>query len=172
MSKLVSILPSNIMFMLYNTLILPYLNYCIIIWGRACSSIIKPLIILQKKAIRLCTKSHFGAHAPPLFEGVKTLSLHDLHSVNLAMFMYNYVNKFLPSSFSNFINVNSDFHNHYTRTRGFYRPPSSRLALTERKSVKVHGSLLWNSLSNSLKMSRSLYSFKRQLKKELLNSYL
>ena len=40
--------PLNIRLMLYNTLILPNLNYCVTAWGYQCNRIIK----LQKKAIR------------------------------------------------------------------------------------------------------------------------
>ena len=40
--------PLNIRLMLYNTLILPHLNYCVTAWGYQCNRIIK----LQKKAIR------------------------------------------------------------------------------------------------------------------------
>ena len=40
--------PLNIRIMLYNTLILPHLNYCVTAWGYQCNRIIK----LQKKAIR------------------------------------------------------------------------------------------------------------------------
>ena len=46
---------------LYNTLMLPYFNYCILSWG----SVLKNnhhLHLLQKKAIRIITNSHFIAH--------------------------------------------------------------------------------------------------------------
>ena len=41
--------------MLYNTLILPHLNYCVTAWGYQCNRI----IILQKKAIRTVMMSSY-----------------------------------------------------------------------------------------------------------------
>ena len=170
-NKLFHVLPSNVLLMLYNTLILPYLNYCIIVWGRANISTLAPLIVLQKRAIRLCTQSNFCAHTPPLFKKTKSLCFQDLHSMFLAMFMYNYTHNLLPPSFSHFFKVNSDFHGYCTRKQEHFRPPLSRLAVTESNSVKVHGSTLWNSLPNTLKNCPSLYSFKEMFKKEKLLLY-
>ena len=42
-------LNSEALLMLYNSLFLPYLSYCLEIWGNNCKSIIDPLFIIQKK---------------------------------------------------------------------------------------------------------------------------
>ena len=38
---------------LYFTLVYPYLNYCIHVWGRAYNTHLKDLFVLQNKAIRI-----------------------------------------------------------------------------------------------------------------------
>ena len=57
--------------LLYFTLIYPPLSYCIILWGAACRSIIEPLLILQKRAVRYCTGSRYRAASNPLFTSLK-----------------------------------------------------------------------------------------------------
>ena len=59
--KLKYLLPKNF-FMIYNSLVLPYLNYCNNIWGNTYKSHLSnsfesKLYILQKKAVRIITKS-------------------------------------------------------------------------------------------------------------------
>ena len=43
-----SLFPKRILLSLYNTMILPHINYCILSWGRDC----KDILLLQKKAVR------------------------------------------------------------------------------------------------------------------------
>ena len=55
--RLKSVYPLKVLLTLYNTLMLPYFNYCILSWG----SVLKNnhhLYLLQKKAIRIITNSH------------------------------------------------------------------------------------------------------------------
>ena len=42
-------LPTDTLNTLYNTLVLPYLNYCNMIWANNKTTYLKPLLILQKK---------------------------------------------------------------------------------------------------------------------------
>ena len=52
-----SIFPSNILKMIYMSLIYSHINYCILIWGCADKTIVEPLFIMQKKAIRIISRS-------------------------------------------------------------------------------------------------------------------
>ena len=53
--KLQYILPQKIFLSLYNTLILPQINYCILLWGKDSKSI----LLLQKRAIRAVSSAGF-----------------------------------------------------------------------------------------------------------------
>ena len=53
--KLQYILPQKILLSLYNTLILPQINYCILLWGKESKSI----LLLQKRAIRAVSSAGF-----------------------------------------------------------------------------------------------------------------
>ena len=52
----------------YYSIIYSFLTYGIIVWGNTYSSNLLPLIILQKKAIRIITFSDFRAHTSPIFK--------------------------------------------------------------------------------------------------------
>ena len=68
LNKLKYILPPSIKIMIYNALILPRINYGLLVWGYENEKIFK----LQKKAIRLISLAKYNAHTEPLF---KTLNL-------------------------------------------------------------------------------------------------
>ena len=57
MRKLRSILPLNTLFMLYNAFVLPYLDYCSLVWSGTSSGNLQRLNVLQKKAIRICSNA-------------------------------------------------------------------------------------------------------------------
>ena len=66
--KVKNILNSDNLKTLYNSLILPYINYCCQVWGNSSKYLINKLIILQKRAIRIVSKSMYSSHTAPLFK--------------------------------------------------------------------------------------------------------
>ena len=78
--KLRHILPEKYLFMLYNSSIVPFIYYCNITWASVGKSLLEPVFKLQKKALRICTNSHFLAPSGPLFSRLETLSVYDIHN--------------------------------------------------------------------------------------------
>ena len=64
LNKLKHFLPLNMKVTLYNSLMLPYINYGLMIWGFKCNRIIK----LQKKAIIIICLSKYNSHIESLFK--------------------------------------------------------------------------------------------------------
>ena len=60
----------GILLSLYDTLVLPYLNYCNIVWANNKTTRLQPLVLLQKRAMRLITTSAHNAHTIPLFSKI------------------------------------------------------------------------------------------------------
>ena len=65
MNKLKEYIPEHILILLYDTLVLPHLNYCIIIWGMCNKYLLERLHKLQKRVVRIITISSFLSHAKP-----------------------------------------------------------------------------------------------------------
>ena len=52
-NKMRDYLPQHILLLLYNSLVLPHLNYCIILWGCCNKYLLERLYKLQKRAVRI-----------------------------------------------------------------------------------------------------------------------
>ena len=91
LNRLKYILPLRILVNLYNTMILPYLNYCIIVWGNCAMYLTQKIFLLQKRAVRVITNSFYRAHTDQLFFKLNILKFHDLYEITVAVFMFSYV---------------------------------------------------------------------------------
>lgn len=109
-------LPSHTLKTLYNSLFLPYINYCNLIWGSTFASYLKPLYILQKKAIRFIAFSPPLTHTKPLFPKLNILLLHLLYKFHVSCFVFSYFNRLVPATLSSLLNFNREFHDYSTRS--------------------------------------------------------
>lgn len=171
MFKLRSLIPKKTLLMLYNAFILPYLDYCNLVWSGTSQRQLDRLTILQKKAIRLCTNSLKQAHTPPLFKELQTLSFRDRISFKLGIFMYKYVRSVLPDIFNDYFLSHSTKHSFNTRNKQHYILPLYRLKISQSNSVKYKGAKLWNLLSRKLKTVNTLNLFMAKYKQNILNLY-
>ena len=60
--KVKDLLLEQSLLMIYNTLILPYIHYCNIVWGNCCKTKLDHILLLQKKAVRICLKAKYLSH--------------------------------------------------------------------------------------------------------------
>ena len=65
LSKLRHFVTNDILTQLYYSLVYPFLTYGIIVWGNTYTTTLKPIVILQKKAVRIITFSKRDAHSSP-----------------------------------------------------------------------------------------------------------
>ena len=77
LNKLKHFLPVYIMKTLYSSLIASHLQYCTLLWANSHITHIRKLQLLQKKAIRIITSSHYIAHTDSLFSTTTLLKLDD-----------------------------------------------------------------------------------------------
>ena len=92
-------LSQKIVFKLYYSLVHPYMYYGNIAWGCTYKTNLRRLTILQKRAVRLITKSTFDAHTAPLFREHKLLNLSNIYKLQVGIFMFSVHNKLLPEKF-------------------------------------------------------------------------
>ena len=122
LNKLKRFLPQHTLLLLYNSLILPHLQYAISCWGFKSSRLLK----LQKRAMRIITCSKYNAHTDPIFKKLKILQIDDLYNLSLLKFYYKFKKGTLPRYFHNIVY----FHEHSYPTR-YIEDPAHRLCLTE-----------------------------------------
>lgn len=151
-----------------------HLQYCVQIWSCCNPSMLKPLLLQQKKAIRIINNAKFNAHTVPLFKLSRILPLEKICEMSKLQIMFDFCINKLPSSFTDMW------------TRNFERPglidlrnnedfyvPFSRLKSIENFPNAAYPRL-WNTLKSTspqvlnLDQSRSL--FNKNLKDYLLNN--
>ena len=96
--KLKYIFLKHILRSIYNSLILPHMNYSLSAWGNKCNKI----ELLQKKAVRLINLKTPIAHTEPLLKKMKQVKLSDLYTCHLLKLYYKLYRNRLPPYFDNF----------------------------------------------------------------------
>jgi len=76
-----------------------HLVYCLPIWSSASNSLLRPIEIMQKKAIRLIANANYNAHTEPLFKSLKILPFTKLIEFFNLQTMQRYIQGFFPSAF-------------------------------------------------------------------------
>ena len=132
---------------------------------------LSPYLKLKKRAVRTISSSDFLAHTNPLFYSNQLLKVTDLYYYFVGIFMYQLNKQELPSVFSNLFVQNQEIHSYPTRqVHNFHiSPVRSILAL---KTFTYTGPSFWNTLDSDIIQSPSLFSFKRRLKRFLLQPYV
>ena len=155
---------------LYNCMVLPYLYYCNLVWGSTYKSNLKRLTILQKRAIRIVSRSGCDAPTDLIFKEFKFLKITSIYLLQLGKFMYSFSTGNLPPKFDSFFSVNNSIHSYNTRHASFFRLPLCRTNIRQ-FSISFQGPKVFNTLSYEIKNTPTLLSFKHKPKEFLINGY-
>jgi hypothetical protein len=167
-------LSSDILYLLYNTLVKPHLMYCNIVWGAAVDSNLNILFKLQKKVLRLITFSMRNSHANTLFYKLKTLNIFDMYKLQIVLFVYNSRHHDCHMELKNLYNHFRfcEVQNNYgTRSVGSLLIPAFRTNIRMR-CILCSGPAIWNSLPSELKSTSSVLCLKKAFSNFMINSYV
>ena len=163
MNRIKSFVPKICLKHIYQSLIHSHLNYGILIWGFD----IEKLKTLQKKAIRLLSKSHYLAHTEPLFKNENILKIDDIFKLHCYKFYYNFMNNLLPSPIQSLFHINQTNNNYHLET--FNCPDASgkkRIRYTLPHLINTTSSMILTKV-----YTHSQNGFKIYIKKHILNEY-
>ena len=166
------ILPLKCLKSLYFALIHCHLNYCSIILSAASKTLIKPIIKLQKRAIRIISNSKYNDHTGETFIRLNILPVKALIEFNVLNFMYLYSKNRLPAAFCNTFPMNN-----YNRVTDYNLRNPEQLSLPRHRyeSIKKFPLYLfpkaWNNLNTTYKYTTAKRQFQRCLKYDLLLKY-
>lgn len=170
LAKLKHYLPSFILRTLYYSMINSQLNYGLLVWGYDSNRIFK----LQKRSIRLVTRSRYNAHTQPLMKQLKILSLPDMLLLKSMKFYYKYKHEEVPKYFISFnLTTQGANHDHDTRNRDNIRTNRTRLCLTD-KCLRNYLPCKINSIPNNVLAridTHSINGFASAVKSHLLIAY-
>ena len=171
LNKLKHFLPRDILLLLYNSLILPHLNYGAMLWENNCDK----LFVLQKKALRIITCSRYNCHTNPLFKDLKLLKCPDICKLHAYKFCFKLENKQLPGYFhSGIFTKSSDIHDYFVRDQNKFILPLVRHEFAK-SSVQFKISHFFNDIDDKLIKDKiythSLNGFKLYVKNEIIDKY-
>ncbi|KAJ8047577.1 RNA-directed DNA polymerase from mobile element jockey [Holothuria leucospilota] len=146
--KLHNLLPIKILLTIYNSLILPLLSYCAIIWGNTADVHVNKLFVIQKRIFRAIDKKSPLEHTKPIFKKYNCLSLPDIIKHHISVFMFQSFHNLLPNSFINLFNHHG--HPYDTRNSLDFVIPLCRLSISQRH-IRYLGPLTWNALPGEIK---------------------
>ena len=175
--KLQIIFPKEILLSIYNALILPHINYCLLSWGSG--SVAKFFFFKQKRAIRAISCAGYNAHTEPLFKIYKLLKIDDIYNRRLLVLYYNLVHNKVPQYLSSFLPNTSLATNRYPIRHPRLQPPFHSHAFIS-QTCKYNLPVLLNSINNQSDEltvivrnvdNTSLSGFKKATKSYLLSKY-
>jgi hypothetical protein len=152
---------------LYFALVHSHLLYCPIILNCLSQTSISNIAKLQRKALRIITKSAYNAHTDPLFLQCKILPFDKLILQSKLLFMHSIDYNYAPHSFCNIWTKNNTREMDYDlRNQDEYSVPFIRIELFRRNPL-VSLPTAWNELCDELR-----FQYNRTTFKIALNDYL
>jgi hypothetical protein len=171
LNKLKHTLPEQVLFTIYNSLIVPHLNYGALIWERN----LNRLVILQKKALRAITKSKYNVHTSILFKNLNTLKCQDICALHCLKFCYKLENKLLPNYFlsSNIFTKRREIHYHFNRRVDDYSIPRIHHEFA-RQGIRYKAAVTLNNMNSNFREKINTHcflGFKNYVKRAMIDSY-
>ena len=164
--KVKHILTKETLHILYYSLIYPYLQYCNVVWGMATKSVLNPLMLLQKRIVRIISNVNYYDHTDPLYKSLGVLKINDIFVLESLKFVHCQLHTQQIFSFTRVLDV----HNVNTRSRNQLRPSFPRTEL-QRRFVLYSGCQNWNALPIDIQNIRNKVSFKIKAKRLIIDQY-
>ena len=156
---------------LYNGLVLPHLQYCLMVWGDFQGvgnvTLAGSLLRYQKRFAGLVAGKRGRYHADPLLSRYGMLKVGDLYRQQLRVHAWRFWNGLLPASQSAMLTSEADLHGYATRSA------RSGLAVTARdhRMVGYRVPREWATLSEAQRGVGSLLALKRGSRAGFLAEY-
>ena len=167
--KVKHLLPKAALKTLYYSMVHPHILYAITIYSCAAKTNLNPILLQQKKAIRLISNAKYNDHTAPLFKELKILPFDKLVNFANLKFFHQYANGLLPESFKNLWRKNSERNTNMSlRNQNDYMIPFNRIEITKRFPLTAMPTI-WNE-TDDVKLTGNYTTFKITLKKNLLES--
>ena len=155
-------------YLLYCSLIVPHITYCVEVWGNAYKSNTNPIFLLQKRAIRIINRSDYCEPTNKLFIKYNTLKFHDIVAQKTVLLAFKAQQKSLPCCIQKLFQIKENRYD--LRGKLMFEITTARTNIKKR-CTSIMAREIWNSCDNDLKMCWSIYNFKKTFKNNILNKY-
>ena len=166
-----STLDGNSLRTLYNGIVLPHLQYCLIVWGDFVggrnSTLASSLLKYQKKFVGMISQIKGRYHSDPLFAKFGMLKIDDLYRQQLRMYAWKYWNGGLPKAPASMFQRTTERHGHATRSAG----SGIAIGTRDQGSIKYRLPKEWAVIPEDLRKCGSVTAFKNGSKRQLVEQY-
>jgi hypothetical protein len=164
-------LNEHLLISLYDSLVLPHLQYCLMVWGNFEADRNKvqgeTLLKLQKRFVGIIAGKGGRYHADPLFAKYGILKVEELYRQQLRMHAWKFHNDRLPDSQAAILTRVRESHSYRTRVA------HSGLVVStgDRRMVGYRILTEWGTLTEEQRAIVSVAGFKRSSKSDFLVQY-
>lgn len=162
--KLKKYIDNKYLLHLYNSFILPYLIYCIEIWGNTNEKYLKSITKAQKKTMRVLANTKYITRT--IYDEKNILPFKLLIKYRIGVSMHNIYNQHAPECIINMYNFNSSNHSHDTRNRFHLKLPKGRHEFIYR-TFCFQSVYIWNFIEFNININSIFSKFKKDLKQLL-----
>ena len=167
-----SLLTDDLKRQLYFSMVYSRILYGIVLYGMCRNNLLNKVQVIQNKLLKVLYKLPTRTDTDLLHSNLNFLKVKDICKFQIQIFVYESINKTCIPQFQNYYSFLQDYNEHRMVTRHrdqLYRTPFSNQYGEFR--LKRYGAVLWNSLSNSIKNSQSLKTFKKALRSNIMDTY-
>ena len=162
------VVPFRVRKLIYHSLFESHLHFGSIIYGAATTKSLEEISTVQRKAVRVLTRSTYNAHTDPIFKKHKILKVADLVHLNQSIFVRQFKNAKLPQSFNSFFE-GIPTHEHKCRDDDYNLKRPSRNGQLHFPSCQIVRN--WNQNNILLKSEADIATFKEDFILSKINSY-
>ena len=159
------IIPLKQRILIYNSLFRPHLEFGISLWSNS-KKTINTISTIQKRAILNIHGSNAKIHSEPLFKKYKILKFKDLIKYNNLMLGHSIFYDYAPSALLNLIKKETPHERLRRNTWNLKLNGANKKSITQFIIPKE-----WNDLNLEKKKIKDKKKFKKEIQKEILNSY-
>lgn len=151
---------------MYNTLVLPHLDYCCTLWGNSGKNKIQRLQKIQNRGMRIVLQSHPRTHIKDMLGELRWLSVKQRILFLNCVFIFKILNGLTPSYLTPLLSQTT--HQHRSRASTLNNLFVQR---AHPRSLTTTGTALWNSLPVCIRSLPKLTSFKGACAKHIALSF-
>ena len=149
---------------LYYSFIYPHLTNGIELWGTGPQSNLKPLLSLQKRAIRFITNTPYRTPSGPLYKRLRILNITQIYNRSICLLMYKAFQQKLPPKIQTLFQRTA---HRQTRAAPWNFKLGCKGSKIKNACPSIAGPFIWNSLPDCTKSATTIQTFKRKLKMNL-----
>ncbi len=144
--------PKTTLIKVYNALVLPYFDYCSLVWSNCSDQLISKLQKMQNRAARVITGRSYETPSSEVLRELDWKPLIDHWEKNSLVFMYKAKRNELPENLMDLFEIKNNI-NYNLRSNGneftLQKPKTNFM----KKSISYNGAKTWNNLPRCVKTS-------------------